>query len=76
MQKLSIFIHFINYFQFQSKFHLIVNNLHRMFVENSNLFDLQLYQIKLLFSYIFDTYNFKYVFIVLKFYTNSHYVIF
>ena len=46
---------------FQSEFHLIVNDLHRMFVENSNSFDLQSRQIKSLFSHIFDTCNLNYV---------------
>ena len=39
-----------------------MNDLYRMFVENSNLFDLQSRQIKSLFSYFFDTCNFNYVF--------------
>ena len=47
---------------FQSEFHLIVNDLHRMFVENSNSFDLQSRQIKSLFSHFFDTCNLNYVF--------------
>ena len=51
------------------------NESYRMFVENSNTFDLQSRQIKSLFSYIFDTCSLKYVFTVLKSHTNSHYVI-
>ena len=58
----------------QSGSHLIVDDLHRMFAENSNSFDLQSRQIKSLFSHIFGTCNLKYVFTILKSHTNSHYV--
>ena len=59
----------------QSESHRIVNDLFRMFAENSNLFDLQSRQIKSLSSHIFDTCNLKYVFTILRSHTNSHYVI-
>ena len=57
IQKLSICSFHHLFSNFQSEFHLIVNNLHRMFFEKSKSINLQQHQMRSFFSRSFDKCN-------------------
>ena len=75
IQKLSIDLFHHLFSNFQSEFHLIVNDLHRMFFEKSKSMNLQQHQLRSFFLRNFDKCNFENI-CTFWFHTNSHYVMF